>query len=231
MLKNKRCLIVAAHPDDEVLGCGAVAARLSGQGAEVYSLILGEGVTSRDSKRDTEKRNGQINNLKKQVKEANNILGIKDVILHDFPDNRFDQTALLDIVKVIEKVKHDLRPNIIFTHYKNDLNIDHRITYDAVITATRPMPEESVNEIYCFEVLSSTEWNYPLTFSPNVFFDVTDTIDIKEKALDIYLSELKAFPHPRSQEGVRLNARSWGMKCGLEYAEAFSLVRMVNKFL
>lgn len=224
----KTVLVVAAHPDDEVLGCGGTIAGLAKEGADVYILILGEGVTGRDDIRDTEKRSNDLKGLRSKAEEANKILGVKKVFFADFPDNRFDTVDFLDIVKVIEKTKNDIRPEVIFTHYEKDLNIDHQITYKAVITAARPLPEEGSREIYSFEVLSSTEWAFPLSFSPNVFFDITGTINLKEKAMEQYRSELKEFPHPRSIEGITVNAKTWGMKVGLECAEAFQNVRIIR---
>lgn len=225
---SKKILIIAAHPDDEVLGCGGTAARLVKEKNEAYTLILGEGITSRDDSRQREKREQDIILLKKQVHEANGVIGIKEVFTFDFPDNRFDTVPLLDIIKVIEAIKNKIKPDIVFTHYQQDLNVDHRVTYQAVLTAMRPTGGESVKEIYSFEVLSSTEWNYPLRFSPDVFFDISETIEMKAAAMEKYQSELREYPHPRSLKGIRLNAEQWGMKTGLQYAEAFKLVRYIK---
>ena len=225
---NKSILIIAAHPDDEILGCGGTAARLANEGYEVYTAILGEGITSRDLTRQREKRETEIARLKSQIREANRIVGVKDVFVFNFPDNRFDSVPLLDIVKTVEELKEKIKPHIIFTHYQNDLNIDHRVTYQAILTATRPQPGETVKEIYSFEVLSSTEWNYPLSFSPDYFFDITTTIDTKVNAMEKYTSELRDYPHPRSLKGIRLNAEQWGMKTGLPFAEAFKTVRVMR---
>jgi LmbE family N-acetylglucosaminyl deacetylase len=227
-MKNKKFLVIAAHPDDEILGCGGAMARLVKEGNEPSTLILGEGVISRDDERNIEKRKEEIVELKKQAEKANQLLGAKQIFFSDFPDNKFDTIALLDIVKTVEKIKEKIKPDIIFTHYKGDLNIDHQITYKAVLTATRPIKEESVKEIYSFEVPSSTEWNYPLSFAPNVFFDVTNTIDKKIKALKEYKSEIRNFPHPRSEKALKLNAQNWGIRVGLEYAEAFKTVRIIQ---
>jgi LmbE family N-acetylglucosaminyl deacetylase len=226
-MKNK-ILIVSAHPDDEVLGCGGTVARLVKEGYQAYTLILGEGITSRDEKRDRAKRETEIQKLKDQAKKANKIIGVEEVFMYDFPDNRFDTVPLLDIVKVIEKIKNDIKPDIIFTHYVKDLNIDHQITYKAVITATRPVVGEPVKEIYSFEVPSSTEWNFPLSFSPDVFFDISETMDIKIKALEEYKTELREYPHPRSLEGIKINAQSWGLKIGVKYAEVFKCIRVIK---
>jgi len=219
----KKILIVAAHPDDEVLGCFGTVAKLVKKGYKAYTLILGEGKTSRDNFNKKE-----LEILKNEIIKANNVIGIDKIFIEHFPDNRFDSVNLLDIVKVIEKVKNEIKPDIIFTHFKNDLNIDHQITYKAVITATRALKNESVKEIYSFEVLSSTEWNYPLSFNPDVYFDISSTIDLKIKAMSEYQSELKEFPHPRSLEGIRLNAKYLGMRAGREYVEAFKCVRIIK---
>lgn len=225
---NKKILVVAAHPDDEILGCGATVAKLVKEGYEVFTLILGEGITSRGNIKDRNKKKGELKKLKKQAYEANNIVGVKKVYLYDFPDNRFDTVPLLDIIKVVENIKKYIKPAIIFTHYKNGLNIDHQITYRAVITATRPMFGESVKEIYSFEILSSTEWNYPLGFSPDVFFDISNTLEYKLKAFRVYKSELRDFPHPRSLRGIQLNAEYWGMRVGFKYVEVFKSIRIIK---
>lgn len=223
-----KILVVCAHPDDEVLGCGGTIARLSKEGCLIYTLILGEGISSRYKKQDLVKKNKEIRELKNQATKANKTLGVKDLYVFDFPDNKFDTVPLLDIIKTIEKIKVKLTPNIIFTHSAQDLNIDHQIVYRAVITATRPMKGETIKEIYSFEVLSSTEWNYPLQFSPDVFFNISDFINIKLKAMKEYKNELRKFPHPRSLKAIKTNAQSWGYKVGCHYAEAFKAVRLLK---
>ena len=225
---SKKILIVASHPDDEVLGCFGTVARFIKEGYEAYTLILGEGKTSRDDTRIIENKKDEIAKLNTEIQKANDVIGIKKVFVESFPDNRFDSVDLLDIVKVISKVKDKVNPDIIFTHFKNDLNIDHRITYQAVLTATRPMESECVKEIYSFEILSSTEWNYPLSFSPDTFFDISDTLNLKLEAMKEYNSELCEYPHPRSLEGIELNAKYQGMRVGKKYVEAFESVRVLR---
>lgn len=225
---SKKILIVAAHPDDEVLGCFGTVARLIREGAEAYTLILGEGKTSRDEERQVEDKKEEIAVLNDEIKNANNIIGIKKVFVESFPDNRFDSVDLLDIIKVISKVKDEVRPDIIFTHYEHDLNIDHQITYKAVVTATRPMQDECVKEIYSFEILSSTEWNYPISFSPDTYYDISDTLDLKIKAMTEYISELCEYPHPRSLEGIELSAKYQGMRVGEKSVEAFKAIRVLR---
>ena len=225
---NKKILIVAAHPDDEVLGCFGTVAKLIQEGYEAYTLILGEGKTSRDEERVVENKKVELEILNSEIKNANDTIGIKKCFIYNFPDNRFDSVDLLDIIKVVSKVKEEVRPDIIFTHYEKDLNIDHQITYKAVITATRPTKEECVKEIYSFEILSSTEWNYPLSFLPDVFFDIEDTLNLKIDAMKEYKSELCIYPHPRSIEGIELNAKYNGMRVGKKYVEAFKSVRVIK---
>ena len=216
----KKILIIAAHPDDEVLGCFATVSRLIKEGYQAYTLILGEGKTSRGEE--------NLNELRQEAIKANNTIGIKEVFFKDFPDNQFDSVPLLEIVKAIEEIKNKIKPNIIFTHFENDLNIDHQITYKAVITATRPMENESVKEIYSFEILSSTEWNYPLSFNPDVFFDISNTLDDKIKAMSFYKSELREYPHPRSLKAIEMNAKNWGYKLGKSAVEAFKCIRIIK---
>ena len=228
MMKNiKKLLIVAAHPDDEVLGCGATVARLVQEGHIAYVLILGEGVTSRDETRNRTAKLAEIDDLKVESLEANRLIGIKEIYFHDFADNRFDTVSLLDIVKVIESYKKKIQPDIIFTHFRNDLNIDHQIVYRAVITAARPLPDETVKAIYSFESFSSTEWNFPLSFSPTIFINVENTLELKLQAFRAYDSERRNYPHPRSVEAIRRYAEKWGTTVGCKAAEAFELVRLI----
>ena len=223
-MQNK-ILIVVAHPDDEVLGCFGTVAKMVKQGAEAYTLILSNGKTSRDEFEENE-----IATLKQEMLEANNVINIKNVFQLDFPDNSFDSVSLLEITKAIEKIKSDIKPNIIFTHHFGDMNIDHQITYQAVLTATRPMCDECVKQIYSMEIPSSTEWNsYNKNniFVPNVFVDISQTINLKIQAMEKYKSELRAYPHPRSLEFIKELAKTNGIKQGIGYCEQFALVRKV----
>lgn len=222
-----KVLIVMAHPDDEVIGCGATMARLASEGHDVYTAILGEGITSRDKTRDADKRRDAIAALKSDLGKANGILGVKETFQFDLPDNRFDSVDLLDVVKIVEEIKARIQPEMIFTHNPTDLNIDHTVTHRAVLTATRPMEGEPVKTIFACEVLSSSEWMYPSGFRADTFFDVSSTIDLKVKAMESYQSERRDYPHPRSGQALKENARMWGIKCGVSFAEAFSLVRQI----
>lgn len=228
---KKNILVIAAHPDDEVIGCGGTMARFAKEGSRIFTVILGEGITSRDESRDRGKREQQIQELKKQIKKANNILGVKESFVFDLPDNRFDTVPLLDIIKIIERIKHKINPGVVFTHHRGDLNIDHKITLEAVMAAFRPLKGSATNEIYSFEVASSTEWsavqdsNY---FKPNFFVDITNTLKKKIKAFKEYRSELRDFPHPRSPEAVEIIAKRRGIEAGLKAAEAFEVIRLIR---
>lgn len=224
----KTVFIVAAHPDDEILGVGATAARHAAEGDAVYALILGEGQTSRGTHRQDIDRE-IVDKLHKNTLESAKAIGFRDVFFADFPDNRFDEVDLLDIVKAVEQKIQALKPQIIYTHYSGDLNVDHQYTARAVLTATRPIGDYCVEEIYAFETLSSSEWNFDHSvqsiFSPNVFVDITDYYAQKEAAMKCYVSELCTFPHPRSLTGMDVLSKSRGMAAGMERAEAFMLIR------
>ncbi len=228
----KRVLVVAAHPDDEVLGCGGTMAALAQAGHEVYVLILGEGVTSRDEIRDPLARAKEIEALRQAARKAAQILGAKEVFFEDLPDNRFDTVPFLEIVKKIERIKTKVRPEIIFTHYEGDLNIDHQITARAVMTATRPLPGETVYALMAFETLSSTEWHPTTVFLPSCYENISSTLVQKMEALKVYEVELRSFPHPRSPEGIKALARKRGTEIGVTAAEAFQMMRMLlNPFM
>jgi LmbE family N-acetylglucosaminyl deacetylase len=225
-----KVLVIAAHPDDEVLGCGGTAARLAQEGQEVHCAILGEGMTSRHAQRNDADR-GQLIALDQQARAAAVKLGIENLTLHQLPDNRLDTVPLLEVVKLVEGLVHQLKPEVIYTHHSGDLNIDHGIIHRAVLTATRPVSGRSVREIYAFEVPSSTEWAFQRiepAFRPNVFVDITRTLEMKISAMNCYESEARKFPHPRSPEALRAIAMRWGSVCGCAAAEAFELIRSVR---
>lgn len=224
----KTLLVVAAHPDDEILGCGATVAKLVKEGWTAYTLILGEGVTSRDKKRSIVKWRGGLDKLKDQAEAANKIIGVEKVFFGDYPDNRFDSVPLLDITKTVERVKNEVIPEIVFTHSRKDLNVDHRVAYNAVMTATRPVPKESVKRLYSFPIASSTEWNYPTSFSPNYFVDIAGKLSRKIASLKEYSAEMRNYPHPRSLEAVKAEAHYWGSRVGIEVAEPFEVVRVIE---
>ncbi len=225
-----KVLVVAAHPDDEVLGCGGTIAKLAQAGHFVHILILGEGLTSRfEGQKNTDKQ--ALDSLHAEARRASEVLGATEIVINDFPDNRFDTVPLLNVVKVVEEFCHRLKPAVIYTHAGGDLNVDHGVTHKAVLTATRPTSEECVREIYSFEVPSSTDWAFQKitpVFRPSVFEDISETIDVKKRALSCYSTESRMFPHPRSAEAMGAVATRWGSTVGREAAEAFELVRAIR---
>ncbi len=231
-MKRKRSILaVVAHPDDEVLGCGGTLARYATEGCNCHILILSEGVTSRDNKRNLKKRAFELKRIKIQAQKAAKILGVKTVNFNYFADNRMDSVDFLEVVKAVEKIVKKTKPVIVFTHNSSDLNIDHSITAKAVVTATRPVPGISVKEVYSFEVPSSTEWAFPEkknVFVPNNFIDISNSLKIKIRALEAYPSEIRKFPHPRSKEAVISLAKTRGAQAGLKAAEAFCLIRRIG---
>lgn len=223
---NGPALILAAHPDDEVLGCGGTIAHLSGQGREVCVAILGEGVTSRSAS-DAKENNAALETLASSARKAAAILGVNDLRLFGLPDNRFDTLPLLDIVKMIEELVADVRPSTVYVQHGGDLNIDHAILFRAALTALRPVPGSSVRELLGFEVGSSTEWafqQFAPRFQPNVFQDITNSLETKIKAMNAYVSEYRPSPHPRSAESLRAQAVFRGTQAGVGAAEAFCLI-------
>lgn len=229
-LSDKRIMVVVAHPDDEILGLGATMNRLTKENAtETKVVILGEGLTSRSEQRELEKWKNQLKKHKANIQAAKEIIGYNTVKTYDFPDNRFDDVPLLDIIKVVEKEKVNFKPHIIFTHHGGDLNIDHRITFQSVITAARPLENESVESIITFPTSSGTEWQAstePHRFVPNFFIEVSkENIDNKIAAMESYEFEKREYPHPRSPESLIAMARNYGSSVGTIYAEAFCVVR------
>jgi LmbE family N-acetylglucosaminyl deacetylase len=224
-----RVLTVAAHPDDEVLGCGGAMADHAARGDAVSILILGEGLTSRAAAPAARSREG-IPELQSDARRAAAVLGITDVTLLDFPDNRFDSVDLLDVVKAIETVKARVKPDIVYVHHWGDLNIDHRVTFDAVMAAFRPLPGERPVSLFAYEVPSSTSWGGPgseRTFVPTHFVDVHAVLDRKIESMETYASERRQAPHPRAPESLRAWAAYRGSQVGLHAAEAFVTVRTV----
>ena len=228
---GKTILVIAAHPDDEVLGCGGSIAKWTAAGHLVHVLILAEGATSRSSIRDRKVKGEELSILQKSANSSGKILGVSSVKLLDFPDNRMDSLDRLDVIKAVEKEIERLKPHTVVTHHCGDVNIDHRITQEAVVTACRPQPGHSVRLILAFEIMSSTEWQPPgsnFVFQPNWFEDVVKTMHLKIEALDCYKSEMRVWPHPRSVKSIKNLAQYRGSMIGCEFAESFMLLRIIQ---
>lgn len=221
-----KILVVASHPDDELLGLGGTIRRLANEGKEIHALIMAEGITSRSDKREDADKN-ELEELKKDAQKAAKIVGYESIEFCGMPDNRMDEVDLLDIIKVVSNYIEKYHPDTVFTHHHGDLNIDHRRTCEAVLTACRPIGDYAVKRILAFETPSSTEWNYTYAepFTPNVYFDVTDTLESKVEGMACYRSESTNYPHPRSAEALRSLGRYRGSNIGVPMAEAFMLLR------
>ncbi len=235
-----KALVIAAHPDDEVLGMGGTIRKLVRSGSEVKIIFMSTGISSRRStdyrnstiykvdKKINMIMNNQIKKLREDAKKASKIMGVKNIEFANFPDNEMDTVSSLEITKKIEQVLTDYKPDTIFTHSQYDLNVDHRALYNATITATRPRHKSNVKTIISFEVPSSTEWYFPSKFSPNIFVDITKDLPTKIKALKAYSTEIEKFPHPRSTEALEIISKRWGTVSGFFAAEAFCLVRQLR---
>lgn len=227
----KKVIVIAAHPDDEVLGCGGTMARHVIQGDEVKSIILAEGITSRDLTRNRDIHNQEFEILHKAALKANEILGVNNVQLLDFPDNRMDGLDLLDIVKKVEEIINEYKPDVIYTHHIGDVNIDHQQIHRAVLTAVRPIPgNHRVQDLLFFETASSTEWmtrGSAPSFQPDWYVNISETLDKKLKALEAYEYEMRDWPHARSIKALEHLSRWRGSNIGVEAAEAFMLGRKI----
>jgi len=221
-------LVLAAHPDDEVLGCGGTIAKWADAGARVHVEFLADGVYSRQA--DSLVQQAELLARRSAAQKACSILGVHSVSFGDLPDNRMDTIPLLDVAQTVEALIGIHRPDTVFTHHAGDVNIDHRRLHEAVVTACRPQLGHPVKTLLCFEVASSTEWQLPGSgpvFAPNWFVDISATLSRKLAALEAYAAELRAWPHPRSLRGVEHLAHWRGATVGVDAAEAFILGRQL----
>jgi LmbE family N-acetylglucosaminyl deacetylase len=215
---NERVLCVAAHPDDEVLGCGGTLARHAAEGDEVHTIFCADGETSRGMK--------ALPNRNFMAHAASKVLGTQMPIYLDYADQRLDQASLLELTQRIEDRARIIRPSIVYTHHAGDLNMDHALTARATLTAFRPLPDSSVRQIFAFEVVSSTEWG--TGFWPNHFVTITAYWKTKIDALLCYSSEMRDGPHARSYGGIGALGNLRGFQAGVWSAEAFMTLRSIR---
>jgi len=223
----RRVAAIVAHADDEALGCGGTLRRHTLAGDEVWVIILADGESSREAATTDA---AAVAQREAAARKAADILGVRHLALHRFPDNRLDTEALLDIVKVVEAHLGDIAPDTVYTHHGGDLNLDHRRVHQAVVTACRPRSNRGGETLLFFETASSTEWVPPPSgppFSPNWFVDISTTLETKLQALHAYGEEMRDWPHPRSYRGIEHLARWRGATVGCDAAEAFILGRKV----
>jgi LmbE family N-acetylglucosaminyl deacetylase len=217
-------LVIAAHPDDEVLGCGASIARWVREGHHVSVLFFTDGVGARGS------RSAAAKIRRAAARNAADILGFTIAGFGSLPDNQLDRVPLLKIAQAIERVKRALQPDRVFTHFWGDLNIDHRRVFEAVLTAFRPQPGESCRAIHAFEVASATEWGSPAeAYRPTSYTEVTeDDVERAIRAYQAYIHEVRPDPHTRSVEAFRARRLLRGRECGVSWAESLVLCRELN---
>lgn len=219
-------LVVAAHPDDEALGCGGAVARHAAEGARVEIVFLADGEGARGAAA------GDIAARHEAARRAAEILGARPPRFVDLPDNRLDSVPLLDVIGRLERALDDYAPEIVYTHSGGDLNVDHRIVHQAVVTLFRPLPGARWRGLFAFEVPSSSEWSTGEIgpgFLPDRFVDVSAFLERKMAALAAYDAEMRPFPHARSYEAVRALVAWRGASAGVPAAEAFQTLRWIER--
>lgn len=222
-MANKNILVVAAHPDDEVIGAGGTIAAHAARGDQVFIAILTEGASVQFPGEDD-----KISLKKRQALDAARMLGAKKVFSGDFPDQRLDATPVLEVNRFVERVAREVEPHVIYTHHFADLNSDHRVAYEAAAVAARPFSLPSFERLLCYSVDTLTHAGQGAQ-QFNVYSDITETLEVKLKAMQIYETEVRAYPHPRSVEAMRYMALRNGAMVGLRAAEVFQSVLEVRK--
>lgn len=213
---SRSVLVVAAHPDDELLGCGGTVALHARAGDRVTSVVVCEGESLRYGPGGV----GQSDHTKR----AADVLGVRDVRALGFPDQKLDTLTLTRIITPLEEVVRETRPEIVYCQYGGDANRDHEILFRALLIATRPT-ESFLRAVYAFDTASSTEWGYPRTFVPDTWVEISATLETKIEAMACYESEVRPYPHPRSLDALRHRARAWGNQACMDAAEVFMTVR------
>lgn len=220
-MRVTRVAVIGAHPDDELLGAGATLARHVRAGAKVHAVVVSDGARSRypDEMKVT---------LEKDARRAAETIGLTSISLLGLPDQRLDTVPVIELTQLIETVLDDVGPQVVYTHFPDDVNTDHGLVARAAWTACRPYSRERLCRFAVFETPSSTEWAWPTdgtSLQPNLFVDVTDTLNVKIAAMECYETELRDYPHPRSSRALRERAAFWGSQVGCLAAEPFRILR------
>lgn len=219
-----RVLVVAAHPDDEVLGMGGTVAVHTARGDAVRIVCITDGSSSQYPG-DEEKRRRKS----KEAVRAAAALGVTDYVHLDLPDMRLDTIAHVEVNRVLEEQVRDFGPDVVYTPHP-DVNRDHQVLFDSVAVATRPMPGQVVRRVLTYAPTSSIEWTPAAAnwFVPNWFVDISETLERKLEAFACYETEQRDYPHPRNARAIKAHAEVFGSSVGCEYAEPFVLVRSVE---
>ena len=215
-----KVLVIAAHPDDEILGCGGTVALHTMNGDQVTNLVVCEGESLRYDNLEVDHQS--------QIYKAGEVLGVHDIRSLQFPDQKLEKTVLTDLIDPILNIIRNIKPNIIYTQFGGDVNRDHKILFEAVQVATRPT-EKFVEKVLAYDTASSTEWAFPRTFNPDTWIDISGVLDKKLEAMKQDQTELREYPHPRSIEGLKNKAKAWGNQACMEAAEVFMTVRRVKR--
>ena len=231
MQSKKRVLIIAAHPDDDILGCGGFISRYSKE-IDFRVIFIAEGSSCRYPYKDIGTKT-----VKEIISQRNScgvnalgVLGVTDFKFYDLPCGRLDQVPIIEINKIIESEMIEFKPDSILTHNDKDANNDHQIVFKSTMMATRPGAKYMVNNLYSYEVLSSSEWKFTEAFKPNLYYSISEQdINNKWKALREYETEINEFPYPRSKDGLITLAKYRGMQSNNNFAEAFRIIRMIRK--
>jgi len=218
-----KVLVVAPHPDDEVLGCGGTMARHSVQGDRVYVLVVTRGIPEIFPPEEIER-------TRQELRRAHKMLGVTDTLFLDYPAPKLDTVPEYKLAEAISEVIHVLQPDILYIPHRGDIHVDHKAVYNAAMVASRPVDDMFIQRILCYETLSETEWgalSESSAFVPNVFIDITRFLNKKLEAMASYRSQLKNEPHPRSLRSIKALAYLRGGTVGVHAAEAFVLVREI----
>lgn len=216
----KRVVVFTAHPNNELMGCGGTIALHARRGDQVTTVVACEGESLR--------LGSGAGNIDAQTMSACRKLGVSDIRLLGFPDQRLDALPQTDLIRPLEQIVREVQPHLVYTQYGGDLNRDHEALFRAVLVAVRPI-EESIEAVYSFDTASSTEWAFPRAFTPDTWVDISTTLETKLEAMACYQSELRDYPHPRSLEALQHRAKAWGNQSCLDVAEVFMTVRRIYR--
>ena len=229
--KFKKILIVVAHPDDDILGCGGTLRKLSRLKKNIRVIFIAEGSSCRfkNYKKFKKKINETINQREKYAKKALLDLGLNNSCFYNLVCGKLNKYPIIEIAKIIEDEITKFKPEVLITHSNYDVNLDHRTVYQACLQSTRPTNQNKIKALLSFEVLSSTEWKYNKIFEPNLFINIEKEIKFKIKAMKRYKTEMNNFPHPRSVTGINTLAKYRGIQSQNKFAEAFKIIRLFSE--